>query len=473
MSWIYYGKDLDIRRLKKRLNYANQLFYSLKVRFPKSDTISFEKCAIVAYLEDTYPEDFYSLPHTAIGETINYYNTKPWHDRDWRVAVNEIIPDSSQDFKDALAIFLQNNQIDSGYRQYFYNYPKFSRIMTYQESQVYNIITSGTYIDGQFDSILGTAIKDNPKIILESYQNIKSRGSQLPDFVFENKALLQAAMKNESEMIEEYLENKINIIQPDSFLKMMEKIAEIQMDEQFHQKYSETICRILYYQLLQVEGPPEEYRKRFLLSVGNQIKHYKKLFVSDLPGITLPELSAITDVSIAIDLTNVDKADPTIIKELSQIVFQNKNNNISSQSFERILRRFEAILRATIGKFNRGFSNTFYFPILCEYMKTNQKINGNFEKVIISVIKANKQSPKKYAESLKIYVDLLNSLPTERLLNSSYKNIEALPIHNGLSEDICDNLLQRGSGLAYFANMKKTLRHPFYRTYQKVVCFFC
>ncbi|HOM41984.1 MAG TPA: P-loop NTPase fold protein [Bacillota bacterium] len=282
MLWLCYGENLDIRGMKKRLNYANQLLYSLNVRFPEANNISFEKCAIVAYLEDRYPDDFYDLEHDAIGEIIGKYNSASASEKSWEEAINSTISCKDDGFKLDLATFLQNEQIDSGYRRYFYNYPKICVIRSYEEDKVFNTIIGSKPLDKQFDSVLHTAIEKNPEIVLEAYKSIRLRGSSLPATVFENETLLYYAINNEDKLVTEYLEEHINIAQTANLSALLKRISAMQIKDAFHKSYSGIISDILYQQLLDMkEAQAIEYRKSILLSVGASIKYYRRLYVAD------------------------------------------------------------------------------------------------------------------------------------------------------------------------------------------------
>ena len=71
MQWIIRGQCLDIRKIKKRLNYATVIFETLRERYPHNKTsVNFEKCAAASYLTTEFEWDFMHTPDVAFGSLI-------------------------------------------------------------------------------------------------------------------------------------------------------------------------------------------------------------------------------------------------------------------------------------------------------------------------------------------------------------------------------------------------------------------
>lgn len=110
----------------------------------------------------------------------------------------------------------------------------------------------------------------------------------------------------------------------------------MQIKDAFHKSYSGIISDILYQQLLDMkEAQAIEYRKSILLSVGASIKYYRRLYVADLPSISLGELNKIDDPDIAMELINFDKVNKQIVSLLFEMVMKNPTYSLVYKNLRR------------------------------------------------------------------------------------------------------------------------------------------
>lgn len=72
MQWIIHGRELSLRQIKARLNDAVLLYESLRTKFGE-EYPEFIKCAVVAYLRNTYSKDFYKLSDRELEQMLDWY----------------------------------------------------------------------------------------------------------------------------------------------------------------------------------------------------------------------------------------------------------------------------------------------------------------------------------------------------------------------------------------------------------------
>lgn len=448
--WICYGENLTIRRLKKRLNYANILFSSLCERFPEDGikhNIELEKCAIVAYLEDEFPSDFYSLEQSDIGEIIGKYIASNKNGEiGWYEAASEIIPNASELFQKQLVEFLKTQRIDGEYRRYFYNYPKLSIIRSYEEDHVYNTICYAHPINKEFDSILQKAIDYNPKIIIQALENIEDRRATLPQSIFENETLLKTTMNSKPEMISNFIVDNFQVTQSSHLIQIMRSLSKLPSCFDFHYTYSNQICNDLYRQLCEMTSDVDKinFRKEFVNAVGFMSSYYKDLYMNDLPLITAEEISMFsTDI---LNFTNADKITTEIIK-----LIINKEESMSTKFTIGV----ENLLNLILAQNKPEFNSSFLSPLLICHMKNTQLINEKYENILIDSINNN-------TTEIIDYIDLINSIPAQTLPASTICNISDLNIHDKLNEQVCTELLSNKMGLEYFCNMRHSVNDFIY-----------
>ena len=185
MDWIIYGRDIDIREVKNRLNEALTLYESLLSRFPGDETkptIEFEKCAVATYLRRNYEADLYNLPDDALDYLISHYVIRKeetmenyWFKDEWGKL--------SEDFRDEVTALAKDKRIDENYRVYFYNYPKGSRLFTISEKRVYDSIVYKEEPKNP-EEYLGHLMQVSNDIIGEAYDKVSALGISMPEFVF-------------------------------------------------------------------------------------------------------------------------------------------------------------------------------------------------------------------------------------------------------------------------------------------------
>ena len=136
IQWIIREPKLGIREVKERLNKAFLLYQSLRTKFGEKG-ISFEHCAVVAYLTTAFEEN-YNKTHDRDFEKIIelYLKNESANDEDY----TKILGNVSSEYITTVRELVAAELIDNNYRTYFYNYPKNSHLYSSDELQVLNAI---------------------------------------------------------------------------------------------------------------------------------------------------------------------------------------------------------------------------------------------------------------------------------------------------------------------------------------------
>lgn len=197
MLWIVRGKTLDIREIKNRLNKAFLIFETLQNRFPtEKKQISFEKCAIVAYLTTAFEHEFHLTDDIAFQQLIEQ-DIK--HELD-AVSCQKILNTKSEEYVKAILELIESKLIDDSYRMYFYNYPKDSKIYSYSETIIQKAILYGEESE-ELDSAIDKVFESDSSIIVDSFEKMKQLKLRLPSVVYRHEKLYVQALN--------YAENEI------------------------------------------------------------------------------------------------------------------------------------------------------------------------------------------------------------------------------------------------------------------------
>ncbi len=203
MLWIVRGKALDIREIKNRLNKAFLIYETLHNRFPtEKKQISFEKCAMVAYLTTAFEHEFHLTYDMAFQQLIEQ-DIK--HKLD-SVSCKKILNTKSDEYVKAVLELVESKLIDDSYRMYFYNYPKDSKIYSYSESIVQKAILYGEDSD-ELDSAIDKVLESGSSIIVDSFEKMRQLKLRLPSVVYQHEKLYIQVLKHTENEIILWLDN--------------------------------------------------------------------------------------------------------------------------------------------------------------------------------------------------------------------------------------------------------------------------
>ena len=413
MRWIIRGEKLGIREIKERLNIAFSLFESLKTKF--GEKVLFEQCAIVAFITTEYEEDFYKTDDRAYGEMVNLYLqkslTKDQYDK--RLA------GTSEKYRKEIRDLIASKRIDSNYRMYFYNYPKDSRIFTFDEAVVQKAILYGENTKN-LSNCVTTILNEKSSVIADAFQTRKLLKLSLPDVVFQIDELYTQAIKLVFEEV----------------IKWMETL-DYSVDAQ--EKTISTICKLLgfdagrivynkdrakqFCDVWEANMPETELlvlRQRICKAYASEVLWYRQLFEGVHKIINQDEMATI-NIEEALQLINMESKEFGI-SYVEYIVTRFCKEDISKASL------VEDFLVAA----REYFSEKELIPYYVKFMQKAGYIVPAFE---IELVNEIKQSSGENKEKLfRKYQDIINSVNAMELSTQSLNAINDLEYYDGYAE---------------------------------------
>ena len=310
MEWMIYGKNIDIREVKNRLNESLTLYESLCNRFPingKKSVITFEKCAVATYMRREYEEDFYKLDDEDLDVFISLYAIRGIEDME-----KEQEPENwttlNPAFKDELIRLVKSKLVDANYRLYFYNYPSNSRLFSVSEMRVYNSIVyqEAPKNRDEYEEYLK---QTEENVIIEAYKKINSLGVIMPLFLLDYDKLFVILYRNyENKFFELIIKQRFDINNEARICDLIEKCI-VKREGQYEwdiliQKLSQHLDDVVDDKTLLLS-----IRKRMCKKIPNKIRQFKILFMGTNPFITLDETEASNDIDAIFDVINYDMMD--------------------------------------------------------------------------------------------------------------------------------------------------------------------
>lgn len=301
MLWLIRGKTLDIREIKNRLNKAFLIYETLHNRFPtEKKQISFEKCAMVAYLTTAFEYEFHLTDDVAFQKLIELYIKQELSEESCKSILNA----KNDEYVKAVLELIESKLIDDSYRMYFYNYPKDSKIYSYSETIVQKAILYGEESE-ELDSAINNVIDSNSSVIVDSFEKMKQLKLRLPSVVYSHENLYIQALN--------YAENEV-ILWLDNFDKStsaidknISEILRILRYDSLRNKYSNAHAKRFCdsWEKVFLEDGLLKLRACLCEQFSNEIIWYKPLFFGVHNIIRISEMEFLT-LADCINLINVN-----------------------------------------------------------------------------------------------------------------------------------------------------------------------
>jgi len=417
IRWVIRGSHLGIREIKDRLNIAFSLFESLKEKFEKG--ITFEKCAIVAYVITEFEESFYATDDHAFQKLVELHLQRKLDDK----TAAELLPTANTNYTNAIRELIQSKLIDSNYRMYFYNYPKDSRIFSVDEASVQKAILYGESTETLDDSI-STVLSSESTIIAEAFQTRKQLGLQLPGIVFESENLYIEALKHAFPEIIAWL--KSLDYSSDSCDKTIEQIREILHFDSTRSVYSRTHAYsfVKEWERNFTETSLLQLRRLLCKEFSGEILWYTPLFFGIHKMISNEELSTLSLID-AFKLINVDSdnfSDDTVAYITNRFAQEPDVQHLSDS--------MQAFLKNAGNKLG---DNMILFDYLA-FMAKNQQIVPEFESAIFNALNTDSTEEKK--QLFKEYQQIINHTADAGLSEQTLQYISRCKKYDGYSPTV-------------------------------------
>lgn len=425
MLWIIRGKTLDIREIKNRLNKAFLIFETLQNRFSEEkDTISFEKCAIVAYLTTAFEREFKLTDDTAFQKLIEM---DMQHELD-EVSCKEILNAKNNDYVKAVLELTKSKLIDDSYRMYFYNYPKDSKIYSYSETIVRKAILYGEDSE-DLDNAIENVLKNCSTIIVDSFKQMHQLKLRFPHIVFQKEELYIQALSHATNEVVLWLDGfDTNASSADKNNSEIIRILSYDSNrtiynEELAQKYCASWERTFN------EDTLLNLRKCLCEKFPNEVLWYKQLFFGVHNIISNSEMQFLSIVD-CINLMNIQN-DKFGLDEVNYIIERFcVTDNVSNLEVDKV----KVFLVSVKSKIDLAEASKIYL----RFMRKLNDIIPEFESTVVEFLNMESDEEDEYLISAEEqehifieYQELINQVACKQLTNQTLENISEIQKFNG------------------------------------------
>lgn len=431
-SYIIKGENLTIRDIKERLNRSFEIYENLmKKSNGVSDTIQYQKCALVAYLESKYPLEM--LKFIKEEQNFNKILEKAYMYKQENVPIlkriqniKSLILGYNYEFSIEVAEMIANDLIDEDFRLYFYNYPIHQKIKTSDEIYVEEVILYPRKIKEIDNEKIKNAIKKDKKVVYKYLERRISLGLLLDKKIFENEILYGMALKRFYPNVLESLKEEVKwgMFYADDSFEIIRKINNYKVNSE----------KLLSEYVLALKEDFKELSKEEIIYAREKIIEatqskyilcFRDIFVnSKIPLITENELRIIYSSTTKLNLINEKAINSKNVEYILEIL---NEEELSEENFYRALDIYKIICDKLIAK--KLPDNVL------EFLKKNNRGDDILFKFISDAFRNNRASIEE-----KRIVDYLNKLNENEISDTYLKNIELMHLGEKLSDNILDLL---------------------------------
>lgn len=320
-SWLAFGKKLNIRRLKHRINDTLHLYLTLKNRF-KDKYIELKTCIAIAYLKDEYEIEYMNLIKEENDEQFKL-----------KTKIEEYI--TNQPSEEGLSgidldLFnlIKSGYIDYNCEIYCFNYSKLNRIFDVNENEIVNkfIYDKKYNLDNEQ---IKRIILNNPDFLKEAVKKRISLGAGLPNNIFERTSIINFILQELSEKeLYDFFEEKL-LIDIDNIEKTTNRLKTIYDSNFFNEDNLIKYINFMSKHLMENEklNSMETVRLKLIDVFENNLVIMKPLYMDEFPIILYDEMVIIKEIETIINLTNYDKINLDNIKDFVSIIDLYYKNN--------------------------------------------------------------------------------------------------------------------------------------------------
>lgn len=425
ISWMIYGRSLELREVKKRLNGALMLYESLCSKFGR-EHISFEKCAVVAYVTQTFPEEFARMEDQTLDKLMKHYlggSCKSVEE------FGEILKEDNEEYQKIMQLLVNEHLIDGSYRTYFYNYPKGSYLLSIEEELVQNVIL---YEDidppENIEELVRKVKKNRPEVLRKTFSQYKGLGRIFPVITIDSTELFDYVWKHHKKEAKRLLASLEEQYGADYAIDDNLHILQApNRDDYFDETMAEELCAL--WKENYSRECVRELRTRLCETLAKEAAVFQDLFtVYDFP-LNLREIDAIPD-----------------IVDILMLVCE------TNESWEResLLAIHQRIIKERAWTNFSGTVNGFYrfalaqgvleheddLRILLEYMKESSRMWPDLEEDLVKLLEGY---PKYHSD----YVALLNQTAPDGWSEKTAVSIGRLKLKQGLDLASCHILFEK------------------------------
>ena len=431
MQWIIRGKNLGLRDIKDRLNRAFIIYDSLTCRFPDPN-ISFEKCAVAAYLTTAYENDFFHTADDSFGKLVEEHLQ---HKLSSSVC-KDILKSDNASYIDDVFTLVQSKLIDGNYRMYFYNYPKESVVYTNDQLIVQNSILYDEHSDGLSDIALRVSV-ESPDIIYNTFERVEALKIPFPNTVFKTEPLFIEALRSFPKHVYSWI-NALDYSE-NSYEKTAQQLLQLLKYDKdrviYTPEHISSMCKIWEEQFS--EKALLKFRKLLCVNFANEIQRYSTLFSGVHNLISIEEMEFLS-LENAIDLIDIQK-DGFDINYVEAVRSRFEQEQVENDSLYR-REKVKSFLNAS----SEVIKKSIISVELLRYMENTNSIIPEFEEITMFLLQHSGVPAEKKAELFSLYQGIINDVATIGLSAQTLNNIGQLKNYKGFSMDVSIALVQGG-----------------------------
>lgn len=437
-EWLSLGDNLNMRRLKHRINSTVHLYMSLKSRFPNKD-INIRSCIAIIYLRDRYEEEFNDL----LIENDGSFELKNKLDN-W-IKMNKEPEKLSGIDKDIYELFVYG-YIDYNCEMYCYNYSRYNTIFGIDENSIctdYLLDRSYSLPEEKIKSIL----ESNSDCLNNAMIKRENLKLDIPSNVFDSVSIINFILKklNEDKLTKFYTNLlPIDYLHISSTKGRLEKILNSDFFlEENTKKYISTsadnIRKSGNYQDI------DKSRKALIDIFTNCKSILLPLYENDFPIISEEELNSIDSLKDAHTLIHTEKIDANNINYIINAIDKkyevddndiiiNIIDNLKTDMRNYYLKNCKSLSLLDVSekeKIYSDYSNDIAIESIDDVEKIIENFNYSFEDLELKAIN--------YLDTEIIKTEQYDSF-VNRLPNVSKKTLERLEKDDCLFE-VNDNII--------------------------------
>ena len=431
IQWIIREPKLGIREIKERLNKAFLLYQSLRTKFGEKG-ISFEHCAVVAYLTTAFEEDYNKTNDRDFEKLIQLYLKNEAAEDS---AYASILGDVSSDYISTVRELVATKRIDNNYRTYFYNYPKSSHLYSSDELQVLNAIL---YKEGSqyLDETAQKVVQAGSDVTADAFKKLQQLGLPLPDVVLETDALYTEALRLCFPLVVKQMNNfSYSDSDIEKTIPRILRMLHFDQNRQIYDAhYAASFCDV-WDSLVDSTKAFLQLREQLCVHFPEEILWYKMLFFSPHPLITAGEMDSLQLSTILplIDLEHKNFSIDTVEAVLAR--FQ------SEDAPEALGSAVESLLRSALDYINEADMS----PALMDYMSFTETLPADFDTIIFGQLQGDDLSAAQKDALFSQYQNLICLLAEKQdLTNQTLTYIAKLNRYKGYTVKVAAQLNAHG-----------------------------
>lgn len=420
LYWIMQGESLSIREIKDRLNETFLLYSSLKNRDFSKNSVIYNKCAVVVYLQRQYPRIFQQLiqKEKYFSKCINDYyfnNTKPKLSKsDFEKISDNELNIFSNDFEK----MLEYKDIENDYAMYFYNYPANAYINTLEEKIVYDAIIKNDILFIQNEDrvkIIHTVVAEKyGKVIKDACDELVGYKHFYGTVVFDSEEIFEIAFNSHREHVIQSIENFIEkeIEKISSTVLSISKICSyscIKNNESYHNKLIVLLldATIKKYRENNDKEFIEDFRRNVLKCFSKKAPLFKEAFINkNFPIIEIGTLGLIEEKN---DIFNCLNFQLLTLNNYTDYFFFLERQDFPDEGKQKLIENIKLI---------PGLENLGNIGINLKKILMKNKI---FDKYLFEIIFKELKSNEK-----KEIIDYIQSIDYVNLAKEQFEAIDSL-----------------------------------------------